>query len=179
MHGIVFAELQKFVSTNHGSQAWNELLRRWLSGCAYASSNPYPDSDFDSLVSAASRLTGRSTAQILEDFGDFITPFLINRNGHLLSPQWTSLDVIEHTENTVHTLVRAKHPGAHPPRLKTKRTGPDEIVLTYTSPRRLCFLAIGIGRGLGRYFKENLSIQQGRCMYQDDSLCEISFRRVS
>jgi hypothetical protein len=179
MHGIIFAELQKFVSTHQGSHAWNELLRRTgLRGSVYVSSDPHPDSDFESLVAAASQLTGRPTAQILEDFGDFITPVLINRYGHLLSPRWTSLDVIEHTENTVHTLVRARHPGAHPPRLKTKRTGPNEIVLTYTSPRRLCFLAIGIGRGLGRHFKENLSIEQERCMYEGDSLCEITYRKI-
>ena len=179
MHGIVFVELQKFFSTNHGPQAWDELLRRaGLSGSAYASSIPYPDSDMEALVFAASQLTGLPTAQFLEDFGEFITPSLLKRYGHLLLPEWTSLDVIEHTEDTVHTLVRVNHPGAHPPRLKTTRTSPKEIVLTYKSPRQLCFLAIGIGRGLGRYFNENLSIQQGRCIHNGDALCEITYRKL-
>jgi len=180
MHGMVFAELQKFVSKNHGPEAWSELLQKaGLGGKLYLPVSEYPDSEIKSLVSAASEMTKRSAAQILEDFDDFLTPSLISLYGHLLSPRWTALDVIEHTEGTVHTVVRVKNPGARPPQLKTRRTAPDEVVLTYTSPRQLCFLAIGIGRGLGRYFKENLSILQGRCMHKGDPLCEITYRRLT
>ncbi len=180
MHGMVFAELQKFVSTNHGPQAWHDLLQKaGLGGKLYLPVNEYPDSEIKSLVSAASEMTRRSAAQILEDFGDFITPSLIGLYGHLLSPRWTALDVIEHTEATVHTVVRVKNPGARPPQLKTRCTAPNEVVLTYTSPRQLCFLAIGIGRGLGRHFKENLSIVQGRCTYKGDPLCEITYRKLN
>ena len=179
MHGIIFSELQRFVSTGIGPHAWTALLQKaGLAGKVYLPVNEYPDSEIKSLVAAASESTGRPTAQILEDFGDFITPSLINMYGHLLSPRWTALDVIEHPEGTVHTVVRVKNPGAHPPRLQAKRIGPNEVVLTYTSPRQLCFLAIGIGRGLGRHFKENLSIQQKRCMHRGDTLCEIAYRKL-
>jgi predicted hydrocarbon binding protein len=74
--------------------------------------------------------------------------------------------------------VRAKNPGAHPPHLKAERKDQNEVILTYTSPRQLCFLAVGIGRGLGRHFQENLSIKQNRCMHKGDPLCEISFRKA-
>ena len=179
MHGIIFAELQRFVADNHGKQAWGQLQERaGLAGKIYLPVNEYPDAEVKALLTAASQMTGKAAPAILEQFGEFITPSLIKMYGHLLSPQWTSLEVIENTEGTVHTVVRVKNPGARPPQLKTRRLGPDEVALIYTSPRQLCFLAIGIGRGLGRHFRENLTIQQEKCMYKGDSFCEIRYRRL-
>jgi predicted hydrocarbon binding protein len=48
----------------------------------------------------------------------------------------------------------------------------------YNSPRPMCSLAIGIGRGLARQFKENLTIRQARCMHKGDPECEIVYRKV-
>ena len=179
MHGMIFAELQRYVSTKHGPDTWTALTQRaGLAGKLYLPVNEYPDSEIKALVTTASSMTGRGAPEILEDFGEFITPSLIAMYGHLLSPKWTALDVIENTEGTVHTVVRVKNPGARPPQLKTLRTSPDEVVLTYTSPRQMCFLAIGIGRGLGRIYKQNLSIQQRRCMHRGDPQCEIVYRKL-
>jgi hypothetical protein len=33
--------------------------------------------------------------------------------GHLLLPEWKTIDVIDNTEGTVHTVVRVKNPGAN------------------------------------------------------------------
>jgi len=178
MHGIVFVELEKFVTHTHGSNAWAQLTSHvGVAGKIYLPINEYPDSEIKSLVTAASSLTNVPPSAILESFGEFLTPSLLSMYGHLLLPQWTSLDVIEHTEGTVHTVVRLKNPGAHPPKLKASRPSPDEVLLQYSSPRQLCFLAIGIGRGLGRHFRENLMIRQQACMHRGDSACEISFRK--
>lgn len=180
MHGVVFAELQKFVSTNHGDDAWAELLKRaGLGGKMYLPFNEYPDSEIKALVTSASAMTGQSPAAVLESFGEFITPALIKMYGHLLGPAWTALDVIENTEGTVHTVVRANNPGAKPPKLRARRSAPGEVVLVYDSPRQMCSLAIGIGRGLARHFKENLTIRQTRCMHRGDPHCEIVYRKLA
>jgi predicted hydrocarbon binding protein len=180
MHGVVFTELEKFVSTNHGTSGWEELTKRaGLAGKMYLPVKEYPDSEIKALVTAASAMINQSPAAILESFGEFIAPSLLKMYGHLLSPTWTALDIIESTEGTVHTVVRVKNPGARPPQLKAQRTSPEEVVLVYNSPRQMCFLAIGIGRGLARQFKENLTIRQTRCMHKGDPECEIVYRRVS
>lgn len=84
--------------------------------------------------------------------------------------------MIENTEGAVHTVVRVKNPGARPPQLRTRRTSPNEVLLAYTSLRQMCFLAIGIGRGVGRHFKQNLIIKHNRCMHSGDPYCDISYR---
>ena len=75
-------------------------------------------------------------------------------------------------------MVRVKNPGAKPPELKTVRRGTNEVVLFYASPRQMCTLAVGIGKGLGKHFHENIVAQQAACMHKGASKCEIVFRKV-
>jgi hypothetical protein len=76
-------------------------------------------------------------SDVLEDFGRFTVPFLMRMYGHLLKPEWRAIDVIDHTEGTVHAVVRVKNPDAKPPKLKTQRLSPNEVLLVYTWPRQM------------------------------------------
>jgi hypothetical protein len=75
--------------------------------------------------------------------------------GPLLDSEWRTLDVIQHTEETIHRVVRMRQPGAAPPRLRVDRASPDEVAIHYDSPRRLCAVARGIVRGVAKHFGEN------------------------
>src|SRR5713226_125860 len=130
MHGIIFSELRRYVNTRTGDNGWSTLLEKaGLGEKLYMSVGEYPDSEVVALVTAASVMTGYSVAATLEDFGEFITPSLMGMYGHLIKPNWRALDVIENTEETVHAVVRVQNPGAKPPRLRTARLGPGEVVL--------------------------------------------------
>ena len=138
MHGIIFSELRKYAETKHGKETWNTLLRN--AGLASKTCLPvqeYPDAEIVAIIGAASSITGLSVSAVLEDFGEFIALALIKMFGHLLWAEWKTIDVVENTEGTVHSVVRVKNPGAQPPKLKTRRNGPDEVVLVYTSPRQM------------------------------------------
>ena len=99
--------------------------------------------------------------------------------GHLLKPGWKSIDVIEHTEGTVHTVVRVQNPGAKPPQLKSQRLSDSEVLLVYDSPRRMCALAIGIAKGLALHFGENITTRETICMHKGANRCEILFRKIA
>ena len=116
--------------------------------------------------------------ELLESFGEHIVPGLTSLYGAQIRPEWRALDVIEHTEAAIHVLVRRQNPGAAPPPLRASRIGPDEVRVSYTSARRLCAVARGICRGLGRLFGENLEIEEPSCMLRGDRTCEIVVRRV-
>lgn len=179
MHGIVFSELQKFVVSKYGHANWDTLLEKARLGHkVYLAAGQYPDSEIMSLVTAASAMTGQEPFQIVEAFGEFIVPSLVRMYGHLLKPGWKTLDVIEHTEGTVHTVVRVADTDAMPPKLRAQRTGPDTVVLIYDSPRRMCALAMGIGKGLARHFKETLFINQTQCMHKGAPSCQIIYKKT-
>jgi predicted hydrocarbon binding protein len=177
MHGIILTELQKFVTQRHGPETWVEILRRaGLGNPVYLTSATYPDSDVVAIVSTASTLSGASAADLLEDFGKALVPGLVQVYGRLVKRGWRTLDLIEHTEQTMHTVVRRQNPGAEPPRLRCTRVSPDEVVVTYTSERKLCPVAKGIIRGIAAHFQEKIVIRERECMLKGAPACTISVR---
>jgi hypothetical protein len=178
MHGIIFSQLRKYVETKQGSRAWSTLLKHaQLENRAYLSVSEYPDAELEALVAAAATMSGQSASVVLEDFGVFIAPPLMNMYGHLIPGDWKTLDVIEKTEETIHHVVRVQTPGAKPPVLHTIRRSEDEVVLIYSSPRKLCALAIGIARGVAKQFNETIEVAQTKCMHNGAPHCEIVFRK--
>src|SRR5207237_9886628 len=116
MHGIVFAELQKFVVSEHGHPGWKAVAdKAGMAHKVYLSAGQYPDSEITSLVTAAWAINGQEPFQLVEAFGEFIVPSLLTVYGHLLKPHAKSLDVIEHTEGTVQTVGRENPKHAFPP----------------------------------------------------------------
>lgn len=178
MHGIIFTELRNYVTTGLGQDAWPTLLKEaGLDGKSYLPVKEYPDAEAGALVAAASRITKKPIGAIMEGFGIFLAPKLLMMYRSLIDPTWRTLDVIENTEQTIHRVVRIRNPGAHPPALRTTRTRPNEVVLLYSSPRRMCSVAIGIAKGLGVHFGETVSVTETRCMLRGAAECEIVIQR--
>jgi len=179
VHGIIFSEFRNYVEATHGKGTWDVLLTKAnLANRVYMPVGEYPDTEMIGLVVTTSTTTRLPVAELLEDFGMFLSPALMKTFGHLLQPQWRTIDVIEHTEATVHAVIRVKNTGAKPPELQTLRRSKDEILLVYSSPRKMCSLAIGIVKGLGKHFREDIVASENRCMHKGAASCEISFRRV-
>jgi hypothetical protein len=173
MHGTIFVELQKYVQTKLGTEAWMTLRRE--AGITrnepYDPFQSYPDEEVGALVGTASRITGTPAQALLEDFGEFIAPDLLDMYWGVIAPEWRTLDVLEHTEKTIHDVVRLNHAGATPPYLHASRNAPDEVTILYTSPRRLCSVAKGITRGIARHYEETVTIEDPRCMLRGDDDC--------
>jgi predicted hydrocarbon binding protein len=177
MHGIILTELQKFVTQRHGPETWAEILSRaGLRNTIYLTSATYPDSDVVAIVTAASQLSRTPAPDLLENFGAALVPGLVQVYGRLVKRGWRTLDLIEHTEQTMHTVVRRQNPGAEPPRLQCTRVSPDEVVVTYTSERKLCAVAKGIIQGIASHFQERVVIRERECMLKGAPACIISVR---
>ena len=179
MHGLIFVQLKKYASVRLGPEAWDELLHKAaLTGRMYLPVQQYPDDELQALVRALSLRTGGDTDAVLQDLGAFVTPELMRMYGPLLERSWTTLDVVLHTEATIHRVVRARNAGARPPELRAERTAPDEVVVLYASARRLCGFAKGIVRGLARHFGETVTLDEPSCMLRGDAECRLHVRKV-
>lgn len=175
MHGMVFAELQKYVTEKLGPEAWKKLIQEAkVGGKIYLTVQAYDDGEMVSLVAAASKVTGQPASAILEDFGQWVVKDLVKIYKTLIKPEWKTLDLIENTEKAIHTVVRTRNPGAAPPELRCVRTGPKEVVITYESRRKLCAFAVGLVKGIGKLYNENMKIVQTACMLQGAPACKIS-----
>jgi len=178
MHGIFFYEFKRYVDTRMGPDAWLRLLHAvGLQDRVYAPLDTYPDHEAMTLIKAASELSEQSLQVLLEDFGTYIAPHLLHMFRAIIHPEWTTMDVLEHTERLIHAAVRVRNPGASPPRLYIERLSPEEVRIEYRSPRRLCAFGIGIVRGIARHFNEQVRIDESTCMYRGDPYCTIRVRK--
>jgi hypothetical protein len=177
MHGTIFAELQKYVVSKLGDDAWTSLKREaGIARDKYDVLETYPDAEVGDLVAAASRVTGLPAEALLEDFGAFIAPDLLEMYWAAVRPEWRTLDLLENTETAIHEVVRIGQKGATPPYLNAQRTAPDEVTIAYTSPRRLCAVAKGIIRGVAAHYAETVTIAETNCMLRGDAACTLQVR---
>jgi len=174
MHGLIFIELKKYVETKFDSATWEKLLEKaGQKHQLYLAATVYPDSDILKLVTTACEMTGLTANAVLEDFGRFIAPDLVEQYKFLINPNWGLLDFLANTEETIHKIVRF-HKGVTPPRLVTTRVAADKLVITYTSQRKMCALLKGIVKGAADLYKEDATVLESRCMLRGDPECSVT-----
>lgn len=181
MHAIIHLALKKHAESRYGTEAWLGFLE--VAGVPrtlpYVRVGEYPDQELLDIIAAIARSREASVDTVLEEFGVSIAPDLIAMYPRLMRPEWRSLDLICHTEQTIHAVVRRRHAEARPAVLKCERLSPTEVRLTYVSARKLCTLARGIIRGVARHYGEVLSIEHPACMLQGAPACELRLRLES
>ena len=179
MHGIIFAEFKKYVGTKLGENRWDSLLKEsGIGQRLYLQIQEYPDQELAALVSTAAKSMGKPVPAVLEDFGEFIIPALVSMYKSLIKPEWKTLDFIENTEETIHKVVRIRNPGAKPAKLKCTRLGPNELIIHYGSPRKMCAVAKGMTRGVAKHYHEKVDITETTCMLNGNPACNISVKLV-
>lgn len=155
MHGSIIILLKRYVQTQYDHSTWVQLMT--LSGLEHVEfdhKSVYPDEHVYALIGQAAEMTGIPAGELHEKFGEYLVPDLIYMYQKPLRPEWKTLDMIEHTEATMHKQVRQEHAHNAPPVLNVTRLGPNELMIEYVSPRRMSGLAVGIVRGLAAYYDE-------------------------
>ncbi len=171
MHGLIFAELKKYVEARFDAKTWDVLLEKaGLKGNMYISASAYPDGDALALVSTACTMTGLTAKAIMEDFGEFIAPDLIEQYKFLVKPEWGLLDFLCNTEDTIHKIVRF-HQGVTPPRLAVTRISEHKVIISYDSARKMCALLIGIVKGAAKHYQEQVTVLESQCMLRGAPAC--------
>jgi hypothetical protein len=172
MHGLVFAELEKFVTRAHGADTWRQVVSKsGVSSQVFVALGTYPDADLMNLVQAATVVTKTPMTPLLEGFGEFITPTLFSMYRSVIAPGWRTLDLVENTESVIHAVVRTR--GGTPPVLSVTRQSPTLLVVSYGSKRKMCALARGIILGIARHYGENVGINETACMLLGAKACQL------
>ena len=178
MHGIVHVELMRYVETVYGEDVWETLLEKaGLGSKLYMASQAYDDQEIYRLMETASEMTGKRPDELLRAFGEFVLPNLMNIYKTLIDPSWKTIDFLLNVEDTIHAVVRARRTGAEPPQLKVERVASDEVLITYTSHRKLCPFLIGMATGVANYFNEKIIIQEHTCMHKGAKQCQVSIKQ--
>ena len=181
MHGLIFFYIQKFTeSAAQGSSTWSAVRSSVATNAGrYLPSGVYPDAEAVQLLQSIADSTGHSLREVLERFGRFLAPHLVKVAGRHVDPAWRTLDLVEHTEEIIHAMVRSTNPGAQPPVLETVRPSLHEVHLVYSSQRQLCPLALGLLVGIAEHYHEKIEIEEPSCMQRGDAFCSFVIRCVA
>lgn len=173
MHGILYKALKDLVVDRYGRDVWSDVRSEAGVGSKlYLPVNTYEDEELFELVEATAAVLDRDTTALLEPFGENIAAQLLDTYGNLVDADWTAIDLVEHTEEHIHTVLRAHNPELTPPELECRREGTDRVTVRYHSERKLCRVAIGIVHGVAAHYEEELSVSERQCMHSGDPYCE-------
>lgn len=169
MHGVIHLQFKNYVDTRHGAATWREILARLgiPRRLAYISIGQYEDEELRAIVQVLAERTRTAPDSVLEDFGRFLAPALIGAYSELIPPEWRTLDLLANA---------ARSPAARPPSLQCRRSAEDEVVIIYSSPRKLCALAKGIVAGIARYYGEQINLLETSCMHRGHLACRLVVR---
>jgi hypothetical protein len=155
MHGTIFSLLKRYVQIQYDHAAWVRLVEAaGLPSGDFSHKEVYPDEHLYALVGKAAEVVGVTDGELHERFGEYLVPDLMYMYQRFVRPEWRTLDMLEHTEHSMHNQVRREHPENSPPVLNVQRLSENEVLIDYVSPRRMGGLAVGIVRGLATYFDE-------------------------
>lgn len=160
MHGMVFQQLQQFVTKTKNYATWKKILTETgLEGKLFIPTQIYPDEEMKKLITSFAAVENLTSEELLTDFGLFLSQGLLTLYTHSIQPEWKTLDLIEHTENTMHKAVRFNDKNAAPPALICQRVSTNKVVITYNSDRKMVELGIGIMKGIALHYGEKISIR--------------------
>lgn len=179
MHGNILILLKRYVQTQYDHSTWLRLMALAdLEHLELDHKTVYPDEHVYALVGHAAEMTGIPAGELHEKFGEYLVPDLMFMYQKYVQPDWKTLDMLEHTELTVHKQVRREHSENSPPVLHVERLNENEVMIDYVSPRRMSGLAVGIVRGLATYFDEADRIDVLPTTSEDGKQVRIHVRRT-
>ncbi|MCU0383018.1 MAG: heme NO-binding domain-containing protein [Cyclobacteriaceae bacterium] len=161
MHGLIFNQLQQFVTRTHGPVVWEEIeLAAGKDLPMFMPTKVYDDAHFFGMLQAAEKTLKVSGEDIMHSFGEYLAPQLVKIYAQTIKPEWSVIDLLEHTENTMHRAVRFADKQADPPKLRCKRIDTNSVEILYNSSRGMVAFGRGLIVGFSKAFSQPLEIQQ-------------------
>ena len=178
MHGSMFVLLKRFVERSYNYSTWVNLLQEaGLAGALYQMDEMYPTRELFAIVNKASETTGVPVNDLLEQFGEFLVPDLLLIYNKYINPDWRTYDMLLHTESNMHYAVKNQDGRANPPMLLVTRKGSRQLIVDYHSKRRMAGVAVGIIRGIARYYHESdlVAVTRLTAVYEERVQIKVDF----
>jgi len=179
MKGVVFIILNEMVENQHGIDVWETILDKVQPKCEgiYIATQDYPDEEMVKYVQVVSKLLDVPTTDVTKFFGRHLFDQLNTRYSMFTSRCDDFFEFLDSIENVIHKEVRKLYQQACLPTLDCKLISDKELLMNYSSPRKLCFLSEGLIQGAAEYYNENITMEHECCMHDGADHCEIRIRR--
>lgn len=174
MHGSTFILLQRFVEKTYGRTVWEKLLQNSGVGLkSYIGHQNYPLLEMEAIIGEASRITGLAEEDIKEKFGEGMVPDLMALYKKYVDPEWKTFEMLLYTEHIMHKAVRKEESNANPPILNVSRVHDKLLIIDYYSERKMGCLAVGIIKGIAKFYQEEDKIKVESASSPNDERVQI------
>lgn len=182
MKGIIFTTLNQMVEEKFGLEFWDKVLldAKPPSEGIYTAGAFYSDAELFAIIGSISKISNIPVPDLVRSYGEYLFEKLAVYFPELV-PQSASLkEFLQSIDRVIHVEVRKLHPNAELPSLQYEDPAPDQLVILYKSPRKLCMLAEGLMKGAAQHFNEKINITEPNCMHKDADHCrfELKFGRA-
>ena len=179
MQGLIFKELKEYVRKKLGMESWDEVRKdAGVNTTLYNSAQVYPDTELIALFTKSAERLGLPVQSMLEEFGKYFTQVFFRTRLHFIDPQWDYLTLVEHGPEILKQMEKRHTPNSPPASLRVTRDSPEQVTMTYSSPRRLCSFVRGMLKGVAKQYHVEITIEEPRCMLKGQAECVYVVRVV-
>ena len=172
MKGVIITSFLGWVEATRGLVTEDAILvdaePALSTGGAYTAVGNYPASDFTALVESLAAKEGKTTDEILREFGIAVFPQLGSLHPSWLDGMDDLYALLSGIESVIHTEVRKLYDDARPPLITARKEADGSIEVTYASHRDLVALCQGLIEGAARHFDEDCEVRIVSTDRQDD-----------
>jgi len=172
MKGVIVNCLESLVSEEFGHQKWEEILgKAGLSGYSFfLAIDDIDDSTVLKVIQTACNVLNVSQSQLADVFGEYWINIYAPKYYKIYYMGVTSAKEFLLKMNDLHQKVTKSMPKANPPRFEYIHVSDNRLIMKYNSKRGLIDFMIGLIKGVGHYYKENLTLRR-----LPDNQVEITF----
>ncbi|HEX4353319.1 MAG TPA: heme NO-binding domain-containing protein [Polyangiales bacterium] len=159
MKGTIVKCLEELVKTKHGDDRWQAILIK--TGLPpftfFSAAEIVPDEQVVQMLEATASVLAISLDEAMDAFGDhWSTTYAPGIYAAYFKKAKSAKELLLNLDH-IHVAM-TKTAGASPPRFTYEWRGDDHLVMHYRSPRGLVALMPGLIRGVGRYYREAITV---------------------
>lgn len=162
MKGTIALCFKEMIEEKFGEEKWSNILRD--AGLPpdklFIEAEDVVDDDMMKVVGASCRTLGSTQEEAADSFGDYwVNVYSQKYYPGFYKAHASARDFILDMDR-LHRVITQSVPNAHPPRFTFEWAGPDTLLITYSSRRHMIDFAVGLLKGVGRFYREKLSVRK-------------------
>jgi len=172
MKGAIISCLKELVVSKAGKEKWNEIMLASNQNpmTPIYSNSDVPDAEAMNIVKQTCNILNISLIEAADAFGDYwVNNFAARIYQAYYMGRKSAKDFILQM-NDVHERVTKNIENSSPPKFSYQWETDKILYFTYHSNRGLIDFVVGLLKGVGRYYKENLKVTK-----LSDTIVEIVF----
>ncbi|MDP5135616.1 heme NO-binding domain-containing protein [Rheinheimera baltica] len=172
MKGIIFNVLEDMIVEQCGMVVWNDLLKKHAPPeRVYISAKSYAETELMAITNDVALMLNMPLQDVVKAFGHYLFNGLASRHVGVIKRFEDFTSLVMGIHDVIHVEVNKLYHEPALPTIISRIISPEQIEVTYRSPRKMCFCAEGLLFGAAQHFGQNITIVHTVCMHNGADHC--------